>query len=117
MISVLADDDEATETTVLDLFFSLEREAWRAHVVPTWLPRHLHAFFDEHGEAYPVLLDLEDLDRHMRAHQAPYEKRVAKTGGVQLLARGNAATELAVWLSTALVSGLRANHPAVVTRG
>lgn len=107
MISVLS-HDEATEDTVLDLFFAREREAWRVHVVPTWLPRYLQAFFDEHGEAYPVTLDLDDLDRHMHTHGERYEKRVAKTGGINLTARGRAAKELAVWLSTALASGVRA---------
>lgn len=110
MLSQTAQADP-NEATVLNLFFSEEGDAWRAHVRPTWLPRYLHAFFDAHGEAYPVLLDLDDLKQHMRAHGAEYEQRVARTGGVELTARGAAAGELAVWLSTALASGVRPRQP------
>jgi hypothetical protein len=91
----------------LSLFCSLEGEAWRVHVRPTWLPRYLKPFFDAHGEAYPVLLDFDDLARHMESNQAPFEKRVTKVGGAELLARGQAAESLAVWLSTAFSSGVR----------
>jgi hypothetical protein len=104
-------DSDSDEGALLNLFFSEEGEAWRAHVRPAWLPRYLRPFFDVHGEAYPVLLDLDDLDAHMRTHGASYEKRVAVTGGVELTARGAAASELAVWLSTALASGVRPRQP------
>ncbi|MEO6600839.1 MAG: hypothetical protein ABIQ16_13255 [Polyangiaceae bacterium] len=63
--------------------------------------------FDENGEAYPVLLDFEDLDRQMASKKAQVEKRVSRTGSVELTARGEAATALAVWLSTAFASGVR----------
>jgi hypothetical protein len=67
----------------------------------------LRAFFDTHYEAYPVLLDFDDLERHMSSSDAPYEKHVTKTGSVELLAHGRAAEALAVWLSTAFSSGVR----------
>ena len=92
---------------ILNLFCVPEGEAWRVHVRPTWLPRYLHDIFDEHGEAFPVFLDLEDLDRHMSSRQAPFEKRVSRIGAVELTAHGESATELAVWLSTAFATGVR----------
>ena len=95
------------QPVVLNLFCSPMEDVWRLHASPMWLPEYLRPFFDRNWEAYPVLLDLEDLDRHMRAHDADYEKRVATTGGVELTARGEAAVQLAVWLSTALASGTR----------
>jgi hypothetical protein len=101
-----AKDDESVGEE-LNLFCSLEGEAWRVHVRPTRLPRYLQQCFDEHGEAFPVLLDFDDLDRHMDANQASFEKRVARTGGVELRAQGEAAAALAVWLSTAFASGVR----------
>jgi hypothetical protein len=99
-------------TLFLNLFCAREEDAWRVHVQPTWLPRYLHQCFDRHGEAYPVLLDFEDLDRHMKAAGAEYEKRVARTGGVELTARGAAAQTLAEWLGNAFASGVRPRTPA-----
>lgn len=97
--------DEAAE---LSLFCSPVGEVWRVHVRPSsWLPRYLKPYFDTHGEVYPALLDMEDLAQHMRNNDAPFEKRVTKVGGVELLAHGPAAESLAVWLSTAFASGVR----------
>jgi hypothetical protein len=102
----------------LNLFCSLEGEVWRVHVRPTKLPRYLQHCFDEHGEAFPVLLDFDDLARHMAASEATFEKRVSRTGGVELLARGDAASALAVWLSTAFASGVRPGaRPSVPDAG
>lgn len=99
--------DQETAGDELNLFCSVEGDAWRVHVRPTRLPRYLQHCFDESGEAYPVLLDFEDLARHMEGHGASFEKRESKAGGVELLARGASATELAIWLSTAFASGVR----------
>jgi len=98
----------------LSLFCSPLDEAWRVHVRPTWLPRYLQPFFDTNGEAYPVLLDFDDLARHMEANEAAFEKRVTRVGGVELVARGQAAEALAVWLSTAFSSGVRPGTRASV---
>jgi hypothetical protein len=95
------------ETILLNVFCAQEGEAWRVYVLPTRLPRYLHQFFDRHGEAYPALLDFDDLDRFMTANGVQYEKRVARTGGVELTARGQSATFLAQWLATGFASGLR----------
>jgi len=91
----------------LSLYCSLVGDAWRVHVRPAGVPRYLRAFFDMHYEAYPVLLDFDDLERHMSSNDAPYEKHVTKTASVELLAQGRAAEALAVWLSTAFSSGVR----------
>ena len=100
---------------VLNLFCVPTGEVWRVHVRPTWLPRYLHSVFDEHGEAYPVLLDFEDLDRQMASKQQVFEKRVSRLGAVELTAHGDAATALAVWLSTAFASGVRDGHRSSTT--
>ena len=103
-----AQTEKRNEAPLLNLFCLQEDEAWRVHVRPAWVPSYLRPVFDENGEAYPVFLDFDDLDRHMAASQASFEKRVsAPTGAVELTARGEAATALAVWLSTAFASGVR----------
>lgn len=103
---------------VLNLFCVPIGEVWRVHVRPTWLPRYLHDVFDEHGEAYPVLLDFEDLERQMVAKNQVFEKHVSRVGAIELTAYGDAATALAVWLSTAFASGVREGHcPSVSNAG
>jgi len=91
----------------LSLYCSVVGDAWRVHVRPAGLPRYLRALFDMHYEAYPVLLDFDDLERHMSSSGTPYEKHITKTGSVELLAQGPAAESLGVWLSTAFSSGIR----------
>ena len=91
----------------LNLFCSREGDAWRVHVNAPVLPRYLQCYFDLHGEAYPALLDFEDLERFMGGRQAPYAKRVARTGGVELTAEGESAVALCEWLSTAFASCVR----------
>jgi len=96
----------ADESVLLNLFCTREREAWRVYVRPTWLPRYLHRCFDRYGEAYPVPLDFEDLERHMQKRGVTYEKQESPRGDVELTARGRAANELGVWLSRAFASGI-----------
>jgi hypothetical protein len=95
------------EASTLNVFCAQEDEAWRVHINPTWIPDYLAMSFDRHGEAFPVLLDFEDLDRRMRRHGAEYERRVSTLGDVELTANGRAAHALAEWLSTAFASGMR----------
>jgi hypothetical protein len=76
--STLSDED-----VVLNLFCSREGEAWRLFFWPTWLPRYIHEFLDERGQVYPVELDFDDLESHMSASRAEYEKRTSKVGGVE----------------------------------
>ena len=81
-------------------------------VEPNWaapqgLPFYLRGHFDAHYEAFPVDLDLEDLDRFMMAHSAEYEKRESRMGGVEITARGAAAAKLGEWLSLMFTSTVR----------
>src|SRR5512133_3771717 len=90
----------------LSLFCTKENgEAWRVRVLPTWLPKCLRNCFDEHGEAYPVYLDLEELDRKMTSNAVTYVKRQSSLGGYELAAVGLGAQVLAVWLSQSFMSG------------
>jgi hypothetical protein len=109
-----AHSERSNSAHVLNLYCARVGDVWRVHVRPTWLPRYLHAVFDEHGEAFPVLLDFDDLERRMAAKQVSFEKRVSRTGSVELTAYGEAATALAVWLSTAFASGMRDRHDSSV---
>ena len=109
-----AQSEDPHAANVLNLFCARVGDVWRVHVRPTWLPRYLHTVFDENGEAFPVLLDFDDLDRYMASKLMSFEKRVSLTGSVELTAHGEAATALAVWLSTAFASGLRDGHRSVV---
>lgn len=106
-MSEKANAPESDEAILLNIFCDPIGEVWRVYVRHTWLPRSLHQCFDKNGEAYPVVLDLEDLDRRMASAGFEFEKRVARTGGVELLARGRAAAMLAAWLSSAFASGVR----------
>jgi hypothetical protein len=93
---------------VLNLFCMPEGDAFRVHVAPRWIPRYLHPVLDRNGEAFPVLLDWEDLERCMAENHVTIQKRVSRAGSVELTARGPAAQALGVWLATALASGVRA---------
>jgi hypothetical protein len=95
------------ESLELDVFCSPSGDAWRVYVRPTWLPGYLARCFDRHGEAFPVYLDLEDLDYQMSSSGVEYQRSVSAAGGVQLLAKGHAATVLAVWLSQCFASDQR----------
>jgi hypothetical protein len=93
---------------LLNIFCMKEDGAWRVHVGPDWMPPGLERLFDYNGEAYPVLLDWEDLERHMESYSAEYEAHISHAGSVELTARGTGAAEaLANWLATALASGVR----------
>lgn len=103
----LASVPKPEQALELDIFCSPVGEAWRVYVRPTWLPGYLSRCFDRHGEAYPVYLDLEDLDYQMSSSGVAYERRASTTGAVQLRAQGHAATVLAVWLSQCFASDQR----------
>ena len=89
----------------LDIYCAKEGEAWRVYLWPTHLPETLARCFDEHGEAYPVYLDLEELDRQMRAFGVTYNKHEATDGSVEIEAIGSATTVLSGWLSRLFQSG------------
>lgn len=106
-MSSRAEAEQQGPAEELSLYFSPMGEAWRVHVRPGWLPRYLQQYFDINGEACPVYVDFEDLSRHMESNAAGFEKRANRAGGVELLAKGEAAESLAVWLSTAFSTGVR----------
>ncbi len=91
----------------LNVFCSPSPNGWRVHLDPAWAPAFLMHCFDKNYEAFPVSIDLEDLDRYMGYHSATYQKRIAVSGGVELTATGEAADALAAWLSTAFATGFR----------
>lgn len=91
----------------MNLFCAEEKEAFRVHLSPLWLPEYLEPFFDRHGEAYPVSLDFDDLDRHMQEARAELVRKHTRLGGVELSAEGAAAEALSTWLLTAMASGMR----------
>lgn len=103
----LSEDDDVNEATRLDVFCARHGEAWRTYVRPGWQPRYLRQHLDDEGEAFPAHFDFEDLDRHMREHQAALEKEGSVAGGVRLVARGQAAEALALWLAGVFGTGMR----------
>jgi hypothetical protein len=91
----------------LSLFCGRVGDGWRVHVWPGWLPGYLRNCFDADGEACPVYLDLDELDRQMEESGVEYRKIESPIGGFELTAEGDAATVLAVWLSEQFASGKR----------
>jgi len=93
---------------LLNVFCMKEGEAWRVHLGPDWIPPELERLFDYNGEAYPVLLDWEDLERQMQASGAQYQSHLSHAGSVELTAQGaSSAAALARWVAGALASGIR----------
>lgn len=95
------------EVFKLSLFCGKIGEAWKVMAWPSWLPGFLRNCFDAKGEAFPVYLDLEELDRQMENSGVEYQKIESPIGGVELTAHGAAATVLAVWLSKSFASGVQ----------
>jgi hypothetical protein len=104
----MADDDVVSDDAELDVFCSRQDDAWRTYLRPGWQPRYLQQHFDDEGEAFPAHLDFDDLERHMREHQATFERHETKPGGVRLTARGQSAEALASWLAGIFGTTLRA---------
>lgn len=91
----------------LSIFLARVGDAWRIHVWPGWLPAFLRGYFDEEGEAYPVYLDLEELERKMQSSGVTYQARETSIGGIELAATGASATVMAHWLAQSFNSGRR----------
>ena len=91
---------EPRPALTFDAFIGKHGDAWRLYVAEeSHCPPELRAKLDARLEA--VLLtqpDLADLERHMWANDAPYQKRDVKRGGVELAAQGRSAAHLAEWL-------------------
>lgn len=97
----------SSQPIVLDVFCARLKDGWQIDFALDWVPPFLKPFLDRHHAATVLLLDFDDLEEHMAARGAVYEKRPSKLGGVQLRASGPAAKALAEWLATAFASGLR----------
>ena len=96
---------------LLNVFFLKEGDAWRLHLGPESFRPDLERLFDHNGEAYPVLVDWEDLERHMTKRGAEYDAHTSHAGSVELTVRGAVAVEaLAEWLATSISSGMRLTH-------
>ncbi len=91
----------------LSLFCGQVGDAWRIHVWPGWLPPFLRNCFDEEGEAFPVYIDIDELDREMKLAAFDYVRKDSPIGGLELSAKGDAAGVLARWLSQSFASGRR----------
>jgi hypothetical protein len=98
---------QSDELDQINLYCARDGEAWRVYVEARALLPYLDRYFDEYGEAYPALLDFDDLDRYMAAYDAAYTKHVTATGSVELSAQGEAAAALSEWLSRAFSSCVR----------
>src|SRR5262245_58557516 len=97
----------------IEAFFGKHGDAWRLYVWPNRTPCRIPNL-DAQNEAYPVRLNLEDLEQHMWACDAPYEKRVMKNGDVELAASGRSAVVLSVWLEGVAEGGLLPAADAIV---
>ncbi len=95
----------------LNLLCTPVGDAWRVFTAPTWMPDYLRRCFSDCGDIYPVYLDFEDLDRITVKRKLEIERTTNPHGIVELLAHGNGARELAIWLANAFSSGFRAEDP------
>lgn len=102
-----ADRTTEEETTLLNLFCTQEGDWWRVYTRAVRPPPFLRQCVDEHGEAFPVALDFDDLGDYMQSRQADYVKRTSNRGDIELIARGRAALDLAEWFASAFASGVR----------
>jgi hypothetical protein len=96
----------------LSVFCERDGSAFRLHVDPRWVPSYLTSCLDVHGEAFPVWLDFDDLQRRTEEAGATLESRKTQFGSVALLAEDGAADLLAQWLVTAMASGVRRGSTA-----
>lgn len=89
----------------LKILCAPEGEAYRIYVWPTWLPQYLASCLDADGEAYPVYVDLDELDRQMTASHVTYTRRDSSDGSVEIDAEGPGAMVLSLWLARMFASG------------
>lgn len=84
---------------------SREGEAWRVQVTQGWLPAYLRHRFDDGGQAFPVYLDFEELDRQLGRRFLCLDKHVSRPDRVELTGHADAADVLAHWLAGAFANG------------
>jgi hypothetical protein len=91
----------------VNAFCEREHDYWRVHVHPAGLPDYLASALDDHGEAFPLLLDFDDLDRQLGPVASQCQRHPTRLGSVELDASGDAAEAVAAWLLTSMASGFR----------
>ena len=91
---------------VLRLFCEKVEEAWIVHAGGEWLPAPLKPFFNHHLETSPVFLDFEYLGELARSRGATISIRKTRGGSVAFRATGPDTKVLAMWLGSAMASGL-----------
>ena len=96
----------SSEEQLLQVYCSPCPEAYRVHVHPAWVPRHVQLCLDQDWEGM-VSLDFEQLERSMSRAGLSYHLHKTKTGGVELEARGEAAVVMGRWLASMFASGVR----------
>jgi len=88
--------------TVIEVFIGMHSDAWRFYA-HGWVPPYIRQKLDRHGEAFPVCQpDLTGLENFMFQLDAPYKKKVTKSGGVEIEARGRSAIVFGEWLDALL---------------
>lgn len=95
------------EVLRVSAFCERERDVYRVHVHPHGLPEMLDSCFDAHGEAFPVLLDFEELGRQLAGASDACLKHETRLGSVEIQAEGDAAEAVAAWLLNSIASGVR----------
>lgn len=96
---------------VLRLFCEKVDNAWIVHAGGEWLPAPLRPFFNHHLETNPILLDFEYLEELARSRGARILTRETQNGSLAFQATGRDTKVLAMWLGSAMASGLLAPSP------
>jgi hypothetical protein len=96
----------------LNVLCEREGKAFRVHVDPAFVPPYLRTCLDVHGEAFPVLLDLEELSRCQNEAPGTIEERRTRLGSLELIGRSGGTDALARFLVTSIASGVRRPGPS-----
>lgn len=91
----------------LNVLCEREGKVFRVHVDPAFVPPYLCTCLDVHGEAFPVLVDLEELSRCQNEAPGTIEERRTRLGSLELIGSGGGADALARFLVTSIASGVR----------
>jgi hypothetical protein len=95
----------------LDVLCVPQGDAFRLYVWPGFVPKVLEGCLDANAEAYPVFVDIDDLDRRMTASGLTYERHPLSHGGFNLVAEGRAVAVMTQWLSRLFETSLEGVMP------
>lgn len=89
---------------VIDILIVPDHSGARLYVArSSWCPPMLRDRLNGDLEAkLPTLPDWDDLERVMWDTDSPHEKRLTKSGGAEIRARGRSAVTFASWLADTL---------------